>query len=131
MNENMQEGDQEGDGQDRPQIRVEDVRPAGDRGFTTEPQAIAETPAGDRGYLTESAIAEAPEPRNREVCVETVSDSTKIRGISIEQLHYGYIVKVGCHSFALEKHETVSAKIAQYLADPAGTEKLWFSQKLF
>lgn len=52
------------------------------------------------------------------------------RNINIEQLDFGFVVKIGCHSFAISKSEDVIAGLSEYLADPNGTEKKWFANKL-
>ena len=52
-----------------------------------------------------------------------------IRNISIKQLNYGYIVEVGCHSFAIETHHKVMIHLGKYLADPKKTEEEWFEKK--
>ena len=57
------------------------------------------------------------------------SESNKIRNIQIEQLHSGYIIKVGCHSFAVEEHTTLITKLAAYLSNPQEVEKKWFETK--
>lgn len=53
-----------------------------------------------------------------------------IRKFSVEQLEYGYLVKVGCHTFALERHTTVTRMIGEYLANPQETESKWFANEL-
>lgn len=55
----------------------------------------------------------------------------KIREIRIEQLAYGFIVRVGCKSFAIETKEQLIKKLTQYINNPEETEKLWDSGKLF
>jgi hypothetical protein len=57
--------------------------------------------------------------------------SGNVRDINITKLNYGYIVTVGCHKFAIEKPETVTEKLGEYLKDPLATEKKWFDNKLF
>lgn len=45
-----------------------------------------------------------------------------IRNISIEQLDHGYIVRVGCQSFAIENLRTVIKNIEQYMINPDDVE---------
>lgn len=54
----------------------------------------------------------------------------KIRQINIEELNYGYIVRVGCHNFAIETKAQLIAQLSAYIQDPAITEKKWFDGKL-
>lgn len=49
----------------------------------------------------------------------------QIRGINIRQLSYGYIVDIGCQTFAFENMDKVIASIAQYMRAPDETEKNW------
>lgn len=50
---------------------------------------------------------------------------TTIREIKIEQLNYGYIVKVGCSSFAIETAERLIEKLSEYIKEPQATESKW------
>lgn len=54
-----------------------------------------------------------------------------IRIITITQLNHGYIVGVGCQSFAVESSSTLIAKLAEYLNNPNATEQKWNEGKLF
>lgn len=54
-----------------------------------------------------------------------------IRRIEIESLNYGYVVKVGCQTFAIENASTLIAKPAEYINSPAITEQKWNEGKLF
>jgi len=42
--------------------------------------------------------------------------------ISIQQVHNGFIVSVGCQTFVFEKFETASRYMTMYFQDPEGTE---------
>ena len=57
--------------------------------------------------------------------------NNKIRQINIEELNRGFIVRVGCHTFAISTKEELTAKLTEYINDPDKTEKLWFSGELF
>lgn len=48
-------------------------------------------------------------------------------GINIETKNYGFVVNIGCQSFAVEKPETVGAIIAKFLANPVEAEKAWYN----
>lgn len=54
-----------------------------------------------------------------------------IRRIEIEPLSYGYVVKVGCQTFAIENASALIAKLSEYITSPAATEKKWNEGKLF
>lgn len=58
------------------------------------------------------------------------SSGTKIRSINIEELNRGFIVRVGCHSFAISKAEEAANLVSDYIKDPSGTEEKWYSGKL-
>lgn len=49
----------------------------------------------------------------------------KARDIRIEQLDFGYIVKVGCQSFALPNLESMLKLLTQYLYFPKEVEDQW------
>ena len=50
-----------------------------------------------------------------------------IRDIKIVSLNSGFLVKVGCQSLAVEKTETLLARLSDYLTNPYEFEKKWFS----
>jgi hypothetical protein len=54
----------------------------------------------------------------------------KIREIGIRQLHFGYIVTVGCHNFAIESSDKIIDVLGQYLKNPNETEQKWFKGEL-
>lgn len=49
--------------------------------------------------------------------------------IHIEPLNFGYMVRVGCQSFAIETADKLVTAMAAYLADPAKVQKQWFAGK--
>jgi len=59
------------------------------------------------------------------------SRPNEIRQINIEGLNHGYVVRVGCHSFAIETKAQLIAQLSAYIQEPALTEKKWFDGKLF
>jgi hypothetical protein len=71
-------------------------------------------------------------PRGRDLamgCVNPtpVENNPKIRSINIEQLDLGYVVRVGCQSFAIETSSKLISALGEYLNAPNETEKKWFS----
>jgi hypothetical protein len=87
---------------------------------------------------TQAAPPEYPQAFNQRAAV--LSDAqmptapispNKSRQITIREISRGYIVDVGCQSFAFESAATVIAKISEYLNNPEATEKKWFDGKLF
>ena len=55
----------------------------------------------------------------------------KIRQINIEEVNRGYIVKVGCHTFAISTKEELLPKLEEYIKNPSETESKWFKNELF
>jgi hypothetical protein len=55
----------------------------------------------------------------------------RMRETRIQQLSSGYVVSVGCQSFAFSTKEEMVGKLLEYINSPAITEKNWFSGKLF
>jgi hypothetical protein len=62
----------------------------------------------------------------------TVRDYSEFNGrrITIQPLHHGYHVEVGCQSFAIEDARRLTYLIGEYLKDPNGLEKIWFENKV-
>ena len=60
-----------------------------------------------------------------------ISHSNAIRDVYIKQLNRGYVVNVGCHSFAFSTKEEMMEKITAYINSPAETEKMWYKGELF
>jgi hypothetical protein len=56
--------------------------------------------------------------------------SSELRGISINPLNSGYMVKVGCQSVAVESTEKLIDMLNKYLTDPADFEKKWYSKNV-
>lgn len=55
----------------------------------------------------------------------------KIRQINIEEVNRGYIVRVGCHTFAISTKEELTDKLLKYINKPSDTEQKWFGGDLF
>jgi len=72
------------------------------------------------------------EPQQERVPVnEEVRQGNKIRQINIEEVNRGYIVRVGCHTFAISTKAELTTKLTEYINEPAKTEKKWYSGDLF
>jgi hypothetical protein len=54
-----------------------------------------------------------------------------IRELRIEQLNNGYIVHVGCHSFAFHTKKKMLKYINSYVNDPNEAERKWVAGELF
>lgn len=76
-------------------------------------------PRPSRTYTGE--VAMAPIPINENI----------IRTIMIRQLNHGYIVEVGCQTFAIESANTLIAKLSEYILNPLTTEAKHKEGKLF
>jgi hypothetical protein len=59
------------------------------------------------------------------------SSNGKIREIRLQQLNRGYVINVGCHSFAISTADELVEKLTEYIKNPNETEKKWFGGKLF
>jgi hypothetical protein len=55
----------------------------------------------------------------------------KIRQINIEELNRGFIVRVGCHTFAISTRAELTTKLTEYINEPIKTEKKWYKGDLF
>ena len=55
--------------------------------------------------------------------------TTPKRDIQIKSLNHGYIVTIGCQSFAIEEIKTLIKHLEVYLRDPAKTERDWQNGK--
>jgi len=56
------------------------------------------------------------------------ASSNDLRGISINPLSSGYMVKVGCQSVAVETTEKLIDMLNKYLTDPVDFERKWYSK---
>ena len=59
-----------------------------------------------------------------------INSNSKIREINIEQLSYGYIVRVGYQKFAIETADKLIEYLTKYINKPDETEKDWYSGNL-
>ena len=60
--------------------------------------------------------------------IETTSDS-KTYNISIHALDFGYNVKIGCKTFAVEEIPKLIKNLEAYLNNPKETELKWMKDK--
>ena len=86
-----------------------------------------------RGATLSDCRPEQPMDR----CVNEVAVPTpdrgenKIRQINIEEVNRGFIVRVGCHTFAISTKAELTTKITEYINEPDKTEKKWYNGDLF
>jgi len=59
----------------------------------------------------------------------TCESKNRVKQIRIEQLDYGYSVRVGCQSFAIETVEKLMTALDKYLANPDTVERAWYDGK--
>jgi len=57
------------------------------------------------------------------------SDIDKIRQIRIEEVDLGFIVGVGCQTFAITEKEDLIKYLTNYINKPKECENLWFKTK--
>ena len=62
---------------------------------------------------------------------EAPKPSNQIRHIGIQEVNRGYVVTVGCHTFAFETKESLIEKLTGYINNPQNTEDKWFKKELF
>jgi hypothetical protein len=61
---------------------------------------------------------------------ECTPESPMAKSINIHPQSYGYLVKVGCQTFAIESASKLIKVLDKYLDDPGKAEKLWLEGKL-
>lgn len=54
----------------------------------------------------------------------------RIKEIRISQVDHGYIINVGCQTFAVESIKRLVKNIEKYLESPEEIEKAWMSKNL-
>lgn len=69
-------------------------------------------------------------PLNQMIAPQQSVDET-IFNISIRQLSYGYIVEVGCKTFAIETSSKLSSLLTRYLNNPVEVHKQYSEGTLF
>ena len=74
--------------------------------------------------------------RLEESCNEIVIENPILRenpiprNINIEPLNYGYIMRVGCQSLAIESKEDLLKYLTEYLNDSTKTEEKYYNKQL-
>ncbi len=68
----------------------------------------------------EPVLTPAPEPA-----------PDRIYSTSIRQVDHGYLVEVGCKTFAIENSTKLISLLSAYLLQPGATQKLYEQGKLF
>ena len=61
----------------------------------------------------------------------TPKEDNKIRQINIEELNRGFIVRIGCHTFAISTKAELTTRLIEYINEPSNTEKKWYAGDLF
>lgn len=57
-------------------------------------------------------------------------DNSKIREINVKEVDRGFMVNVGCHTFAISKAEELIELVSEYIRTPHETERKWFNGDL-
>ena len=86
-----------------------------------------------RGATLSDCRTEQPMDRCVKEAVAPTPDrgGNKIRQINIEEVNRGFIVKVGCHTFAISTKAELTTKLTEYINEPNKTEKKWYEGDLF
>lgn len=72
--------------------------------------------------------------RNETQCEQptaAINQPNKIRNILIKEVNRGFIVEVGCHTFAISTRAELTTKLTEYINEPDKTEKKWYDNNLF
>ena len=77
--------------------------------------------------LTEAGCAMGGEIGIDEVMPPQPTNSGRAYSIHIEPLNFGYMVRVGCQSFAIESTDKLVTALAAYLAEPEKVQNMWFA----
>lgn len=83
---------------------------------TTDPETNALRGTNTTTIFNETDAGPCPNPAN-------------IYNINIKQLNYGYVVNIGCQSFAIENSETLIKGLSNYLKSPSECENIWMNKK--
>ena len=100
--------------------------------YQNEVESIINREAGgDVPVDTEMATKSyAPEPASEILPSEEFKSSAPYE-VSIRQVNNGFIVNVGCQTFAFEKFETASKYMAMYFENPSETIHKHYAGTLF
>ena len=61
---------------------------------------------------------------------QPLTSASQAREINIRPLNHGYVVNIGCQTFAIESVEKLVSNLEKYLNSPIEIEKEWFSGNL-
>jgi hypothetical protein len=67
-----------------------------------------------------SAAPMLPEPRDH---------YNPMHHVNIRPLNYGFIVEVGCQTFAIERVEDLISKLSAYLTTPNEVAGIWMNER--
>lgn len=67
---------------------------------------------------------------NAEVQAPTMPPQNIARGIQIQPINHGFLVKINCQEFAVESKEALLHRLGLYLSDPNKVEQDWMSGKI-
>jgi hypothetical protein len=86
-----------------------------------------------RGAILSDCRPEQPMDRCENGAATPTPDrgGNKIRQINIEEVNRGFIVRVGCHTFAISTKAELTTKLTEYINEPDKTEKKWYNGDLF
>ena len=79
-----------------------------------------------------SRLTNRPQPNSIDECCPRQEEPRPIdsrREIHIKPLNHGYVVTIGCQSFAIEKQETLIQHLTKFLEDPIAIEKAWLAKE--
>lgn len=99
------------------------------------PVKVSSREMNESDYVVESSRPEPQDEVMEQSYIGEMSASSnskgKIRNIQLREVNRGYIVDIGCHTFAISTAEELTEKLTEYIKDPSGAEDKWFSGKLF
>lgn len=78
-----------------------------------------------------AGAALASEPFPTQDVLQAPRPSNTIRPINIEEVNRGYIVRIGCHTFAFSTKAELTTHLVGYINEPEKTEEKWFKGGLF
>jgi hypothetical protein len=98
-------------------------------GGTTTQEYTTEVPAVpyDEAQEASAPPLTGPIEDSGDVQPQSSRSQNKARNITIEELDYGYLVKIGCQSIAIDSHKKLVQKLSEYLKDPNEVENKWFA----
>lgn len=80
--------------------------------------------------MSESSLVNTCTTTNVGVCLTPELDVPRellLREIQIIPLNYGYNVRIGCQTVAVESIDKLITQLSKYLRDPQAFEKVWMS----